>query len=86
MTKNYRGDVLTGILENYEDEEIMTADGFDYAVIGIELPSMRLIYSVTKCLSILMEDMDEMDAIEHFNYNVSGGYVGELTPIWCWDN
>tara|TARA_B110000902_G_scaffold259053_1_gene329770 strand:- start:1222 stop:1482 length:261 start_codon:yes stop_codon:yes gene_type:complete len=86
MTKNYRGDVLTGILENYEDEEIMTADGFDYAVIGIELPSMRLIYSVTKCLSILMEDMEEIDAIEHFNYNVSGGYVGELTPIWCWDN
>lgn len=81
-----RGDVLTGILENYEDEEIMTADGFDYAVIGIELPSMRLIYSVTKCLSILMEDMEEIDAIEHFNYNVSGGYVGELTPIWCWDN
>ena len=70
MTKNYRGDVLTGILENYEDEEIMTADGFDYAVIGIELPSMRLIYSVTKCLSILMEDMEEIDAIEHFNYNV----------------
>ena len=86
MTKNYRGDVLTGILENYEDEEIMTADGFDYAVIGIELPSMRLIYSVTKCLSILMQDMDEIDAIEHFNYNVSGGYVGEQTPIWCWDN
>ena len=81
-----RGDVLTGILENYEHEEIMTADGFDYAVIGIELPSMRLIYSVTKCLSILMEDMEEIDAIEHFNYNVSGGYVGELTPIWCWDN
>ena len=86
MTKNYRGDVLTGILENYEDEEIMTADGFDYAVIGIELPSMRLIYSVTKCLSILMQDMEEIDAIEHFNYNVSGGYVGEQTPIWCWDN
>ena len=86
MTKNYRGDVLTGILENYEDEKIMTADGFDHAVIGIELPSMRLIYSVMKCLSILMEDMEEIDAIEHFNYNVSGGYVGELTPIWCWDN
>ena len=89
MTKNYRGDVLTGILENYEgwgDEKIMTADGFDYAVIGIELPSMRLIYSVTKCLSILMQDMEEIDAIEHFNYNVSGAYVGEQTPIWCWDN
>tara|TARA_R110002111_G_scaffold214197_1_gene277189 strand:- start:20 stop:289 length:270 start_codon:yes stop_codon:yes gene_type:complete len=84
-----RGEVLQRILDNYEgwgDEKIMTADGFDHAVIGIELPSMRLIYSVTKCLSILMQDMDEMDAIEHFDFNVSGGYVGELTPIWCWDN
>jgi len=29
--------------------------------------------------------MDETDAMEHFTYNVSGGYVGEKTPIWCWD-
>jgi hypothetical protein len=43
------------------------------------------VYSVSKCLEILMEDMDEEDAIEFFSYNVSEAYVGEKTPIWCWD-
>jgi len=30
--------------------------------------------------------MTEEDAMEHFSYNVEGGYVGEQTPIWCQDN
>jgi hypothetical protein len=32
-----------------------------------------------------MEGMSEEDAMEHFSYNVSGAYVGEKTPIWCYD-
>lgn len=47
---------------------------------------MRLIYSVSKCLEILERDMDSTDALEYFTFNVSGAYVGEKTPIWCWDN
>ncbi len=30
--------------------------------------------------------MPEEDAIEYFNFNVSGSFVGEKTPIWCFDN
>ncbi len=77
--------MLERILENYSDEEILMADGFDDAVIGIEENSMRLIYSVHLCLEILKDEMDETDAMEYFTYNVSGGYVGAKTPIWCWD-
>jgi hypothetical protein len=78
--------MLEIIIENYQDEEILKADGFDDAVIGIEVHSMRLIYSVQKCIDILKEDeMDEIDAIEYFEYNVLGAYVGEKTPIWCND-
>jgi hypothetical protein len=29
--------------------------------------------------------MEMEDAIEHFEYNVAGGYVGEKTPIWVYD-
>jgi hypothetical protein len=46
---------------------------------------MRLVYSVSKCIEILCRDMNEEDAIEYFEYNVSGAYVGEKTPIWCDD-
>lgn len=79
--------MLQEIIDSHQDEQILIADGFDDAVIGIEIPSMRLIYSVKRCIEILMEDnMDELDAVEHFYYNVSGAYVGEQTPIWCHDN
>jgi hypothetical protein len=77
--------MIDKIIEQFPDEEILMADGFDEAIIGIDTVSMRLIYSVTKCISILCLD-DEMeidDAIEHFDYNVRGSYVGEKTPIWC---
>ena len=77
--------MIENIIENYPEEEFLKADGFDDAIIGIEEPSMRLIYSVSKCLEILRVDMSEEDALEHFYYNVSGSYVGEKTPIWCVD-
>ena len=78
--------MIERILENFYDEEFLKADGFDEAIIGLEENNMRLIYSVSKCLEILKEEgMSEEDAIEHFTFNVSGAYVGEKTPIWCWD-
>ena len=77
---------LEQILENYYEQDFLIADGFNDAVIGVEINSMCLIYSVSKCLEILREYMSEEDAIEYFEYNVSNAYVGEQTPIWCYDN
>lgn len=76
---------LDEIIEQFSEEEFLKADGFDEAIIGIEENSMRLAYSVSKCIKILMKDMSYLDAMEHFSYNVSGAYVGEKTPIWIWD-
>ena len=75
------------ILEQYEDETFLKADGFDAAIIAVDESSMRLIYSVRKCIEILFWDMEmsEIDALEHFNFNVMSAYVGEKTPIWCMD-
>ena len=81
------GEVLEGIIEHYQEESFLKADGFDDAVIGVEERSLRLIYSVGKCIEILItkEEMELEDALEHFSYNVSGSYVGEKTPIWSHD-
>lgn len=79
--------LLEGILEYYEEEEILMANGFDEAVIGIDDKTMRLIYSVTQCIEILMVEM-EMDieeAVEFFEFNVKGSELGDKTPIWCED-
>ena len=78
--------MLEGIVEYFQDEEILKADGFDDAVIGIDTGTMRLIYSVTRCIEILIVGGTDMnDAIEYFDFNVRGSYVGEKTPIWCDD-
>jgi len=81
--------MLEEILETYDDEDILVADGFDEAVIGIatDFTEPRLIYSVEKCIEILMkrDEMEYEDAMEYFTFNVSGAYI-ENGPIWCWDD
>jgi len=78
--------MLELLVEKYADEDLLKADGFDDAVIGICTREYRLIYSMSKCIEILVEEgMTEEDAIDHFYYNVAGSWVGEKTPIWCED-
>ncbi len=78
--------MLDKILERYDDVIFEKATGFDEAIIGVDERTMRLIYSVSKCLYILMKDMSEDEASEYFEFNVAGSYIGEKTPIWCYDN
>ena len=78
--------MLDKIIEWFPEEDILKADGFDEAIIGIDTNEMRLIYSVSKCIEILCKDMDEEEAVEFFDFNVRGSYVGDKTPIWCVDD
>lgn len=78
--------LIDQIIDRYPDERLIIADGFDEAVIGFDSKDMRVVYSVTKCISILCEEMDEPDAVEYFNYNVVDAYVGERTPIFIEDD
>ena len=79
--------LLEFIINYYVDEDILTANGFDDAVIGIDDKTMRVIYSVTKCIEILMSEMDMSmeESVEFFEFNVKGSELGDKTPIWCED-
>ena len=77
--------IIDEILDSYSDETFLRADGFDDAILGVDDNSLRLVYSVSKCIEILKEQMSEDEAIEYFDFNVSGAYMGEKTPIWCND-
>ena len=79
--------MLVSILENWPDEQLVIADGFDEAVVGIDVMGERIIYSVQKVIDILIErdGMDEQEAIDWYEYNMQSTYVGEHTPIWCED-
>jgi hypothetical protein len=79
--------MLDKILEYFPEEDLLKADGFDDAIIGLDNSSMRLIYSKNTCIEILIsEGMTEEDALEYFEYNVSSAWVGDMTPIWCLDD
>ena len=69
---------------------MLKADGFDEAIIGYTYDMVaqeeRLIYSVEKCIEILMQDdMDYLDAREYLDFNTIGAYVGKQTPIFLED-
>ena len=79
--------MLVSILENWTEEQFTIADGFDEAVIGVDVSNERIIYSVKRVIDILMDrdGMDEQEAIDWYEYNMQSTYVGEHTPIWCED-
>jgi hypothetical protein len=84
--ENKNSEILNSILSVYEEEEILKADGLDNAIIGIDQNTTRLIYSYTKLIQILMEDMTREDAIDYFQYNIQLAWVGDKTPIYCMDD
>ena len=79
--------MLDRICEMYPEESFLKADGFDEAIIGVDTSTMRLIYSITKCIELLVKNdgLEEDAAVEFFEFNTRGAYVGEQTPIWCED-
>jgi len=81
---------IDDIVEQYPDMEVLKADGYDECVLGYEYSFdgvIRLVYSVKMIIdSLTSEGLSDEDAIEHFEYNMRGGYVGEQTPIWCQDD
>jgi hypothetical protein len=67
-----------------EYPELLTADGFDRAIVGVvqRMDTMAICYDKNKVIEILMEDMSYEDAIEYFEYNIAGAWVGESTPFF----
>jgi hypothetical protein len=69
--------------EMYPDLELLQADGFDDAIIGIEPLSGKVIYDIDKMVIVLnQEGLSSEEAIEYLDYNVLNAYVGENTPIY----
>lgn len=84
--KNITDKINNWIIENgYDEEPILTADGFDEAFIGIghQFNRPMAVYDTDKCFEIIMRNgLTEEEAREHFEFNVLGAYVGEYTPMF----
>jgi uncharacterized UPF0160 family protein len=77
--------MLETILNAFDDDTFLKIDGHDNAVIGVDLKSMRLIYSVNEIIKNLKNDMSEKDAVEFYEFNIAGSHFGDMTPILCED-
>ena len=65
--------------------DILLADGFEEAFMGVSYSfgsAPKACYDTHKCIDILQkrDGMTLDEAVEYFDYNVTGAYVGEFTP------
>lgn len=68
------------------DDDVLYAVGFEAALIGVGTQHTRplAVYDWDTCVEILMtrDGMTEDEAIDFMEFNVTGAYVGEGTPIF----
>ena len=67
--------------------EVILADGFDDAIIGIKDDTGGVYYSKEKLINILIRDhnMTDIEAMEYADFNVFDAYIGDKTPIFLDD-
>ena len=70
-----------------DEYKMLKADGFDEAVLGTAQRCAHgdvIIYDYDKCVEILMsrDGMEDDEAREFMDCNVTGAYVGEGTPFF----
>jgi hypothetical protein len=67
-----------------EHPDLLTLDGFDEAVVGIveRAGLLAVCYNRTKIINILMRDMNYEEAMEYYEFNILGAYMGEHTPVY----
>ena len=71
------------LMEQFEGA--LMATGFEEALIGFgyQFNKTLEVYDRDKCINILIATgMDYEEAVEYFEFNVVGSYVGETTPVF----
>ena len=71
-------------MEVLAEEECLTADGFDAALVGCTYgANVVAVYDIQRMIDVLVnEGMDHDDAVEFLEYNVVSAYLGEKTPLY----
>jgi len=65
----------------YPDENFITLQGFEDALIGVQDRTMRLVYSKSKIMRQLIREMDYETAMLHFDNNIEGKIDTPRMPI-----
>ena len=67
-------------------DNVLYAVGFEDALIGVgtQYTQPLAVYDWDRCVEILMtrDGMTEEDAVDYLDFNVTGAYVGQGTPVF----
>ena len=78
--------IREAIAEDYPDLLVLDPEYFDDAIIGLvqRIGLDVVCYDKDKVLELLCvkEGMTYEDAIEHFDFNIIGSWVGDTTPVF----
>lgn len=78
--------IREAIAEDYPDLLVLDPEYFDDAIIGLvqRIGLDVICYDKDKVIELLCvkEGMTYEDAIEHFDFNIIGSWVGETTPVF----
>jgi len=69
---------------------MLKADGFDNCILGVAETwdgnerVHRIVYDALKMIDVLInkDGMTHEEAVEYFEFNIDGAYLGEETPIY----
>jgi hypothetical protein len=85
MNNNLLQQLDDWVSENYPDQEILIANGFEEAFMGVavQFDNHIPIFSKSKCLDILIsQGMSYDEAVEFFDFNVQNAWHGSNTPAF----
>jgi hypothetical protein len=78
--------IRQAIAEDYPDLLVLDPEYFDEAIIGLvqRIGLDVICYDKDKVIELLCvkEGMTYEDAIEHFEFNIIGSWVGDTTPVF----
>lgn len=78
--------MIENIMERFPDDQFLIINGFNDCIIGLDEKTMRIIYSVKMIIDQLSVEMDSVGANEYFEFNIFNSFMGDETPIFCFDN
>ncbi len=87
-----KGLTMRKMIERYCEEngieDVLFFDGQDTAIMGLStcFQYTKVIYSYKKMLKNLEKHMTFEEAVEFFEFNVRGSYVGDNTPVIMQDD
>ena len=75
-------------VDSMELEDVLVADGHDHAILGLVEVGDNVVvaYSGSKIIEgLINQGMTDDEAVEYYEFNIKGAYMGPTTPIYVED-